>query len=416
MNEFVLIHYKPGVRLGLHYWALGAEQHPSMTLAHGRLDELASVCRGKKVYVLIDAHYITLDKVTVPSKNRNKQLQAIPFAMEDQLAVDIEDTHFALGQSSANDELAIPVIAIQRQLLQQTLDLFQQHNIRIDAITADSIAIPGSELQWGILLDEDSALIKMSDSQAHCCDRDNLTTVLQALLDQATTTPESILYRYKHNDTEADSFTASLNLEGQGINIEALPYQNHNLEVFVEHIQKIKQLNLLQGAFTPQKSSKFTWLKPWKPVAILATLWMSLQLTYAGIMSHQLEQKNLLLSQQIEQTFKRAMPEARSMTGIQVRIERKLKELKTGSAKNTDSGFLQLLSKASDTLSSNPNIEIQATVYRNQYIDIDMTAKTLQDIEKLKNKLDTLPGIKTVLSTTVEKNKVQGRLRLEANG
>lgn len=410
MSEFVLIHYKPGIQHGLHYWALGADNHPSMTLAHGRLEELARVCNGKKVIVLIDAHFITLEKVAVPSKNRHKQMQAVPFAMEDQLAVDIEDTHFALGQSSDNSN-DIPVIAIQRELLQQTLALFQHHGIHIDAITADSIAIPGSEQQWGVLLDEDSALIKMSDSQAHCCDRDNLEIVLTALLEQAANKPRSLLYFYRSDDAEGANWLSELDLD-----IECQPYQNHNLEIFIQQLDKINKLNLLQGEFAPKKVSRYTWLKPWKPVALVGLFWMGLQLTYAGIMSHQLEQKNHQLSLHIEREFKRAIPEARKMTNIQKRIERKLNELKTGSASDSNAGFLQLLDKAATALSRNPAVQIQAAVYRNKSIDIDLTAKRLQDIEQLKTELDKQPGIKAVLSTTVEKDKVQGRLRLEARG
>jgi len=77
---------------------------------------------------------------------------------------------------------------------------------------------------------------------------------------------------------------------------------------------------------------------------------------------------------------------------------------------------MKILSKVSPALSKNDRTNIKAAVYRNNYIDIDLTAKSLQDIEKLKNKLAAIPGIKTVLSTTVEKDNVKGRLRLEVKG
>ncbi len=421
MNEFLIIHYKPDLdspseQASLQYWAIGAEQHPSITLGHGSLEELKAIARGKKVSVLIDAHFIKLDSVNIPSKNRNKQLQAIPFAMEDNLAEDIEDTHFALGKALAGkaDENRIPVLAIKRSLLQQTIDSFNQQQINLDVLTADSVALPVSKNQWSILLDKDSALIKTDEHHAHSCDRQNLTVILQASLDtldeQELSPPEAINYYFKEDDSDAQSLLENIDIE-----IKNQCYKNHALEIFVQHLSNIPSLNLLQGEFTHKRESNL-WLKPWKSVAAVAAFWLVLQLGYNAMLATQLEQKNQLLTKQIEKEFKRAIPDARKMTNMQKRVERRLKDLRSGGSGANESGFLQILSKASPVLSDKDKININAAVYRNNYIDLDLTAKTLQDIEKIKNKLAAIPGIKIVLSTTVEKDKVKGRLRLEVKG
>lgn len=407
MSEFLLIHYKPGHSSNLQYWAMGADQHASITLGHGNLHELKNLARGKKVSILIDAHYTSLASVTVPSKNRNKQMQAVPFAMEDSLAEDIDDTYFALGKSQDDQ---VPVIAIQRKLLEQTLATFQQQQIHVESLTADSVAIPGSEYQWCVLLDEDSALIKTGHSQAHCCDRENLAVILQALLTQANTQPDGITYYYKADDTEAE-----LMLEPVDIKLDKQTYKNHALEIFVQNLKEIQDLNLLQGEFAPKRESN-TWLKPWKSVAMLIGLWLVFELTHATLLANQLEEKNLQLTRQIEKEFKRAIPEARKMKNMKRQVKLRLKELKTGDSANNDNGFLQILSKVSPVLKNHEKLDIHAAVYKSNYIDLDLTAKKLQDIEQVRNQLNTIKGITTVLSTTVEKDGVKGRLRLEAKG
>ncbi len=417
MSEFLVIHYKPGHPSGLQYWAMGADFHPSITLGHGRLEELKAISRGKKVTVLIDAHYTTLESINIPSKNRNKQLQAIPFAMEDFLAEDIEDTHFAIGKSGSekSENNKIPVIAIKRNLLQETLETFNQQQIHIETITADSVTLPSRNDQWCILLDEDSALIKMGTAQAHCCDRENVKIILQALLEQnenqeTSQLPDAITCYYKEGDTEAEAI-----LDGINIKVEPKTYKNHALEIFVQYLKEAQTFNLLQGEFTPKHEGN-EWLKPWRSVAAVTTLWIILHLGYGSVLTSQLEDKNLLLSRQIEKEFKRAMPDAKKMTGMKQRVERRLKDLKSGGTDTNENGFLQLLSKASPALTANDKTKIKAAIYRNNYIDLDLSAKSLQDIEKLKDKLSSIPGIKTVLSTTVEKDTVKGRLRLEARG
>jgi general secretion pathway protein L len=419
MSEFLIIHYKPSHESNLQYWAMGADNHPSITLGHGNLEELTAIARGKKVSVLIDAHYTSLNTVNIPSKSRSKQLQAVPFAMEDYLAEDIEDMHFALGKSHTENSSTdgannLPVIAIKRSLLQQTINTFNEQQIHLEIISADSVALPGSSSNWSILLDEDSALIKINSSQAHSCDRENLPVILQALLHKLSeneqVAPDTINYYYKEDDAEAETLLSECEIK-----IEPHCYKNHALEIFVQNLKTISSFNLLQGEFTPVRESNI-WLKPWKSAAIAASVFLVLQLGNSTMLASQLEQKNLKLTRQIETEFKRAIPDSRNMTNMKIRVERRLNDLKGGGSGDNKNGFLQILSKVSPSLTEQGKVDIQAAVFRNNYIDVDLTAKSLQDIENIKNKLAAIPGIKTVLSTTVEKDSIKGRLRLESKG
>ena len=427
MSEFLVIHYKPehdnatDKKPAFQYWAMGGDLHPSITLGHGSLEELKAISRGKKVSVLIDAHYTTVESLNIPSKNRSKQLQAIPYAMEDNLAEDIEETHFAVGKftSGQADENKVPVIAIKRHLLEHVIDIFNQQQIHLESVTADSVALPATANQWSVLIDEDSALIKTGNTQAHSCDRENLCVILHALLDthaendnneHENITPDSITYFYKEDDTEAETMLNEFDIE-----IKPQCYKNHALEIFVQNLNDAQSLNLLQGEFSPKREGNL-WLQPWKAAATIAAVWLVLQLGYSSMQAIQLEEKNLALTKLIEGEFKRAIPGVKKMTNMQKRVERRLDELKSGGSGSNTSGFLQILSKVSPALRGNDKIDIKAAIYRNNYIDVDLTAKSLQDIETIKNKLVAIPGIKTVLSTTVEKDKVKGRLRLEAKG
>lgn len=416
MSEFLLVHFKPaenkpGEEPALQCWAMGGDLHPSITLGQVSLEELKPLARGKKVSLLIDANYTSIETVNIPSKSRSKQLQAVPFAMEDLLAEDIEDMHFSLGKA---DDNLVPVIAIKRDLLTYILKLFADYQIHVDAVFADSIALPATAEQWTVLLDGDNALIKTANTQSQNCDRDNLEVILQAILnthrEEEKTPPESITYYFKDDDESAENLLANIEIE-----IKPQPYKNHCLEIFVQHLDKAQSFNLLQGDFSPKRESNL-WLKPWKSVATVAALWLTLQLAHDALLTSQLEEKNAQLSKQIETEFKRAIPDARKMTNMQKRVERRLKDLKSGGKGSNNSGFLQILSKVSPVLKGNNAITIQGAVYRNNYIDVDLTAKSLQDIESVKNKLEKISGIKTVLSTTVEKSGVKGRLRMEAKG
>ena len=414
MSEYLLIHYIPGQQDDLQYWALGGDQHPSITLGHGKLEELGAIARGKSVSVLIDSHYTTLKSVSVPSKNRSKQLLAIPFAMEDSLAEDIEDTHFALGKilaGSDDKDNRLPVIAINRELLRTTLELFAQQGIHVNHMTADAALLPCESNSWSILLDDVNAVIKCGDAELHNCEIENLQLILGALLEQTENPPESISCYHKADNQDVSSLFDDIDIP-----FTVKTYQNNPLEIYVGSYKESLSFNILQGDFTAKRESSITWLQPWKYVAAIAGIWVVLHLAYASILADQLEDKNIALSKKIETEFKRAIPDARKMTNMQKRVERRLKDLKSTGDADYSNGFLSILSEATPALSANKKINIKAAIYRNNYIDIDLTAASLQDVEQVKSRLLESKKIKTVLSTTVEKDKVKGRLRLETKG
>lgn len=409
MSEYMLIHYRPNNASQICHWALGGDQHPSITLGQGALDESPAIARNKKVTLLIDSACTTSRLINIPSKNRSKQLQAIPFAMEDHLADDIEDTHFAIGKADQQNQ--IPVVAINRALLKNIITEFSERDIHLDYLITDSNALPIKENSWSLLVYNNSALIKTTRGDAQSCELDNLQLIFSALLDQSKQKPESIQCFYSEDHKEQLSFLDTLDIE-----INYQPLKNHPLEIFVNQLRKAQEFNLFQGEFSVKRKVRNNWLQAWKPAAIAASVWVVLYLTFAGIQSQQLEAKNIELSKNIEAEFKRAMPEARTLSNMQKRVERHLRDLKTGGGADNSNVFLHILSKATPALSQGDKITLNSAVFRNSSIDIDISSSSLQNIELVKSRLLKISELKTTLSTTVEKNKVNGRLRLEAKG
>ena len=171
---------------------------------------------------------------------------------------------------------------------------------------------------------------------------------------------------------------------------------------------------MLQGKYAPRRKGSAL-LKPWKAVAALFASWLVVQLVYAGLQINQLQTSNQELTVQLEKEFKRAMPGARKFNNMQKRMERKLKELKGGAGDDQDDNFMHLLSASIPSI-SNQQIQIHGMVYNNKRIDMELQANSLQTLESMKSSLAANKNIKATLSTSIEKDKVIGRLRLERQG
>jgi general secretion pathway protein L len=407
MADTLLIHFKPDDIENVS-WVF-VDEHGKLTtkISHGPLSNISALARGRRATVLIDSSCLSLDSITMPSQNRQRQLQAVPFALEDNLAIDIEDMHFALGKKQADDLL--PVISITKSLLDEAIEQFKQVEIFTTHMSADCLALPLEKNSWTILVTEDTALIKTENFNGQYCDREILPFIIPALLKNTESAPEKISFYHKDEDEHAADLLADVELS---LNIKT--YADHPLQVFSSNLQGTQELNILQGKYAAKREGSAL-LKPWKAVAAIASVLILLQLVYAGSEISQLDAKNLQLTMQIEKEFKRANPGARKFHNIKKRMERKLKELRGGGEKS-DQVFLQILSEAAPVLSSNKNIDIQGIVYKSKRIDIDISADSLQALEAIKNKLAVKRKLKTILSTSVEKDKTRGKLRLEIQG
>lgn len=408
MSETLLIHYKPSSP-DQTCWALINEQGNLTTkLSHGPLSDISSIAKGRRATVLLDGACVSLDAINIPSQNKQRQLQAVPFAMEDQLASDIDDMHFALGKRQEDQN--IPVVSINKNLLEKILADFKQAEIKIEILSVDIIALPFEASGWTILIDNENTLIKSNEFTGYYCDRDNLSAILTSLLNKLDSQPETLHFYHETNDANA----AELIKDTQSA-LSIKTYEESPFSIFAKNIDTIKLLNLLQGEYTPKRESNIHF-KPWKAVAALIGIWLILQLVYAGIEANQLKQKNADLRSQIEKEFKRANPGAKKFNNMRKRMERMLKELHGGGDSKNKHVFLDIMSDAAPVLSKNDKVNIRGIAYRNKHIDMDLQADSLQTLESIKSQLSAIRNLKIVLSTSVEKNKVKGRLRLEREG
>jgi len=404
MPETLLIHYS-SAQQPVSWLLLNEKGAISCAPQQAQINELKSHSSGRKVVLLFNSAYLTVESADIPGNNRNRQLQAVPYALEDKLASDIDEMHFALG--TKQDDRNLPVIVINQSQLEACLLALQEADIVADKILADVLCLPFTDNTISILIQHDSVLIKTSTNRGFYCDRINLVHVLPSLITDKIN--DLNIIHHKSDAALNDEFSE------YELNINKHSYNESALEIFAANVNQADQINLLQGRYAPQRAQSIFW-QHWKSVAALVGVWIILQLTNAQIESHQLVEKNLQLTAKIERVFKKANPGTRKYNNMRKRMERRLKALQSGGRDNNDEVFLKLLADTAHVLSQQKQLNILAMVYRNQHIDIELSADSLQTLETVKNQLSQQINIKSVLSTSVEKGKVSGRLRVEQQG
>src|SRR5690349_2723143 len=87
---------------------------------------------GRRVCVLVASADVLLAHPEVPIKVGAKLQQLVPYALEEQLAENIEDLQFALGKR-ASESPGVPVAVVARALLDQWLATLRAAGIEPDA-------------------------------------------------------------------------------------------------------------------------------------------------------------------------------------------------------------------------------------------------------------------------------------------
>ena len=111
MAQYLLTYLQ---RIGDDYlrWAVCDDKSNTVKAhGHGNFADAAKAAERRKVVMVVAGTEMLLEEASVPTTNLSKALKAVPYALEEQLAQDIEDSHFAFGSRLKSNRIPVAVIA-----------------------------------------------------------------------------------------------------------------------------------------------------------------------------------------------------------------------------------------------------------------------------------------------------------------
>lgn len=417
MRAKLFIYLQPDSSGAVSWVRVEEPARQSVNVGHGTLQDIAPVSAGCRIIALVPGADVLLAIANIPAGNRQRAMNAIPYALEDQLATDVDTLHFALGERL--DNTRIHAAAVDRTHMDRWLDTLRQAHIEPDVITSEILALPWPEplsglatTSWVILVNGNKALVRIGPQTGWIADIDNLDALLRmALHESSAAWPGQV--RVIHC-TPAIPFGELLADTGITVDIE------HSDEAMLSFLGRAynekKAINLLQGAYNRREQLGKLW-KPWRPALAMLAFLLLIQsgMTIADYL--RLKSESDALAQQIAQTYLRTFPDARKVVNPRAQMEQRLKELRGNDVET--GGFISLLGDIGPSLKETPGLEIQRINYANAQgnnagkIDIALSIGDLQSLDQLKQRL-TAQGKVTVNieSAASRDNKVEARLQI----
>jgi type II secretory pathway component PulL len=151
---------------------------------YGDLKTAANHATGCRVVVLVSGMNILLTHVDLPVMNKQRLARAVPFALEEHVASDIEKLHFAMG-NRIEDKTACAVV--ERRDMDTWQQLLKNANIQADVLSSEIFGVPRDENTWNILINRagnasEKALLRTGEQSGLAMDTQNLVFVLKNAL------------------------------------------------------------------------------------------------------------------------------------------------------------------------------------------------------------------------------------------
>lgn len=351
----------------------------------GPLNEAVKDIGDRGVIVLVPAGETSTLTCDLPAKGARLRA-ALPFALEEQVADEIENLHFAPGNRRANGKLPVTVVAHDR--MAAWLDHLREAGIRPARIVPE---------EHGLAVVPNTLSLLVAGDQLVFNDGASLEFVMQGL-----TPTDALMAAGVLDDTGRADAT-------EGVSRHLLVYCEPAAEQrFEEDWDRLRQhldsvdinllpdgalprlavtvasgagVNLLQGRYG-ESTDVGAMLRPWRYAAMLLVALGVLGLAGKAIDYYRLTNEEAALKEQFTAEYRKIRPddtrEVMDPIGTVTSIRRSF-----GAGGSAPAVFLPSLQQLATALEQNEEAEILAISYRAGVIDVRLTAPDVATLDKI---------------------------------
>lgn len=323
-------------------WCLpGADGRFECPVQSGSLATAANMIGDQCAHLLLRSEQLLLTTTSINARNRKQVMAALPFRLEEQLAVSPEQLHLASRKSDHKGEYRVAII--NRQLLRDLLERMTQSRIRLAGVFADVEAMPAMETGIALLVDKARVLVRpgagLSDEVGFAATTATTGPLLALMNNQQGTAAdrsETTLYTTGDPDPE---LLQSLSLAKEQCRSITQP-----LELLARGLDADRAINLLQGNFKSYVRNKQTPKIPALTLGLLLIL-LTVQATVLWLGIRHLENELSSAENHLNQTHQRQFGVDFPADNFRQSVLDRLAQRGSRSAEHRDAEFLEHLAR-----------------------------------------------------------------------
>ena len=358
------------------------------------------------VVLVVPASLVLNINCDVPGRNGAQVRRALPFAVEEYVATDIEMMHVAAGDIARGGNVRSQVI--ERALLEGWLTALRSIGIRPGYDLSDAEMLPGSASHSTLLFDGDEVLMKNLDSAA-CVDAENLEFVLGGFIEAAG----------------EESVIETINGEVDPLSVAQLPPEVEFTTTTLDGSQSVlgylaglwhsrgpladNAINLLQGDYSVRMSVSGESSR-WRSVAMVAAAWFGIALVAFGAKAFYSDSVAGRLKAENEALFKDIYPDAQR---IPPNIKRDM-QFRMGDGSSTGGSFVPLIGLLSEHITQDIKVRSFNFQGTRDELSTELILSGFDALDELKDKLGGSGLAVEISSADQQSDGVHARLRLRS--
>jgi general secretion pathway protein L len=386
----------------------------------------AAAAAGRRLCALVPGSDVLLAEPELPLKSGVRLQQLVPYALEEQLADNIDELHFALGRRAA-DSNRTPVAVVARELMNLWLAELRAAGLEPDCLYADSELLPVNPGQAVALLEEDTVFVRAPGAPPVSLPIDALAEALgiaasppraagalaAAGADESTAGDAArglILYsgtaEWQQHSAQVEAARAPF----ASVKVQLL--SDGPLALFAQQLPGTAAINLLQGAYAP-KSSRAAGLSAWRVAAMLLLALVALHLVGKAAELRVLKAREHEVDASISDTFHRAMPAEPGTTDARRRMEQRLAAVRNGGG---SSGLLSALQAVTQARGGAPGTSVQSLNFHDGLLELTLNAPDAASLDHLSQQLRNGGWQADLVGGNTVGSAYQGRVQIRAQG
>lgn len=379
----------------------------------GSLEDATPHAAGRRVGLLVPGSDVLLTDAEVPARATGAKLaQIVPFALEEQLAEDIDGLQFAVGRREPM-ATRLPVAVVSRVLLDGWLAQVRAARMEPDAVFADSTLLPANPGQAIALVDTDTVLVRAAGGQPTTLPLAALPEALELLLppvDGISAGPAGLagggLVVYA-NQAQWQLYQAQFEaLRGrfERLSVQLLP--EGPLPLLAQSVSQPDVINLLQGGYAPASSAGLGW-KAWRTAAALLAGLLVLHAIGDVTWLMSLRKTERRLDSAIADTVRQSVPGITDTHNARSIMEAKLRQAQDASE---SSGLLAMLSAVSQARAGAPGTSIQSLSFRDGSLEMQVNGPGADALDHISQQLRSSGWQADLTSTNTAGSAYQGHI------
>ncbi len=395
----------------------GNRRSPPVT---GALPEASKDVRERPVIVLVPAALALTATVDLPAKGA-RLLAALPFALEDQLADDVENLHFAPGKRL--DDGKLPVAVATHASMQEWLDALEDAGIRPWKLVPEnhglahvpntlSLLVSNGQVYFNNGHDIDIALADMGPS--------DVLAVAGVLDDDSADDDEERAARHllvycepADNQAFEHDFNALRN-ELDSVDVNLLP--DGVLPRLAVTVASGAGINLLQGQYG-ERTEVAALLKPWRYAAMLLLGLGLAGFITKGVDFYRLTQEEAALQQQFAVEYQQLTGDTRVPEDPIAAVTSLERRVGSGGTSSANPVFLPSLQELAGALQQNSDAQIEAITYRAGVINVRMNAPDVATLDSIQKRISESARFDaSIQSTDAVGERINSRIEIRADG